>query len=109
MPKRSTASADLVCMRRAFVPYGSTKATAALPIPTTKQPSFVGSAQNISYPDIAASALLNFTGGATTYFGLRFTGASCCTNAGWSVPMRSDHMYLDRARIRSLPTLMPAC
>ena len=61
---------------QAFVPYGNVTVTAALPIPTSLQPKFVASASNISYADIAASDLLKFAGGATTYFGLRFTGES---------------------------------
>ena len=56
------------------MPYGSVTATATLPIPTSLQPSFVGSASDISYPDVASSDLFSFAGGATNHFGLRFTG-----------------------------------
>jgi len=59
---------------QAYVPYGSSSKTATLPIPASLQPSFTGTVPNISYPDVATSALFNLAGGATTYFGLRFTG-----------------------------------
>ena len=59
---------------QAFVPYGSASKTAALPIPASLRPSAVAFAPNVSYPDVAASALFGFAGGATTYFGLRFLG-----------------------------------
>ena len=59
---------------QAFVPYGTASKTAALPIPASLQPSAVAFAPNISYPDVAASALYGLAGGAQTYFGLRFTG-----------------------------------
>ena len=60
---------------QAFVPYGSASKAAALPIPASLQPSSVAFATNISYPDVASSGLFSLARGATTYFGLRFTGA----------------------------------
>jgi len=59
---------------QAFLSYGSASKTAALPIPASLQPTSVAFAPNVSYPDVAASALFGLAGGATTYFGLRFTG-----------------------------------
>ena len=45
-----------------------------MPIPAGLQPSRTGSAPNISYPDSTNSSLFQLAGGATTYFGLRFSG-----------------------------------
>ena len=45
-----------------------------LPIPMTLQPSFAGQVPNVSFPDVNNSALFALAGGATQYFGLRFTG-----------------------------------
>ena len=56
---------------QAYVPYNTPY---ALPIPAARIPSFVGWAPNVSYPDVINSALFSFAGGASQYFGLRFTG-----------------------------------
>ena len=60
---------------QAYVPYGSSSKTAALPISASLQPSYVATVPNITYPDVTTSNLFNLAGSAMTYFGLRFTGA----------------------------------
>ena len=59
---------------QAFVPYGSASSAGAMPISASAKPSSVATAPNISYPDVAASALFILARNTTTYFGLRFTG-----------------------------------
>ena len=57
---------------QAYVPYH----TRSLPIPTTVQPRSVGWVSNVTFPDVIDSALFALADGATSYFGLRFTGAA---------------------------------
>ncbi len=45
-----------------------------MPIPVGLLPNRTASAPNISYPEDMTSALMTLAGGATTYFGLRFSG-----------------------------------
>ena len=73
--KLAAASTTCGICVQAFVPYGSASVAGALPIPASLQPSSVAAAPNISFPDVTASALFSLARGATTYFGLRFTGA----------------------------------
>jgi len=54
-----------------YNPYGSPY---TLPIPTTRQPSAVRTAPNISYPDAGNGGGLMALANASTNFGLRFTG-----------------------------------
>ena len=58
----------------AFRTYGSRSQPASLPIPHSLQASHVSVAANISYRESNTSALFALAGGATTNFGLRFTG-----------------------------------
>ena len=46
-----------------------------LPIPASKSPSSVGSVANVSRPDVTDSGLFSLAGGASSNFGLRYTGA----------------------------------
>ena len=91
---------------QAYVPYGSSSKTAALPIPATLQPNYSGTASNISYPDVATSDLFSLAGGATTYFGLRFTGGSAVSSGGDSTQGLTHHAshsasrLADSARVR---------
>ncbi len=45
-----------------------------MPIPAGLLPNRTASAPNISYPESMSSTLMTLAGGATTYFGLRFSG-----------------------------------
>ena len=45
-----------------------------MPIPASMLPNRTDSAPNISYPEGMTSTLMTLAGGATTYFGLRFSG-----------------------------------
>jgi hypothetical protein len=68
---------------QSYVPYGSPY---TLPIPSAQQPNFTGSAANISFPDTSHSALFALAGGATSLFGLRFTGYV-------TVPLATDYTF----------------
>jgi len=49
--------------------------TTALPIPTTRVPTFTTTAPNISYPSMTSGGLMTLAGGAQANFAVRFTGA----------------------------------
>ena len=56
-----------------FPSYGSSSATPALPIPSSLQPARVSTAANLSYASVTTGGIFQLAG-ATTYFGLRFSG-----------------------------------
>ena len=64
-----------------FPAYGSASVTATLPISSTLQPARETTAPNVSYPASTSSDLFTLAG-TSSYFGLRFSGASVCTMPG---------------------------
>ena len=53
--------------------YGNSSVAPVLPIPTSLQPTRVTTAANISYASSTTVGLVQLAG-ATSYFGLRFSG-----------------------------------
>ncbi len=58
-----------------FPGYGNASVPAVLPIPSSLKPARVTTAPNVSYASASTGGVFTLAG-ATTYFGLRFSGES---------------------------------